>query len=136
MRAHVILHQRGEQRLRHAQADRAGGEIHVVGILGARGIALRALVAAEGLQPLLGLLAEQILDGVEDRAGMRLHRHAVLRPQHVEIERGHDGGERGAGRLMAADLQAVGIFAQMIGVVDRPAREPEHLLFFLRAGAG
>ena len=32
---------------------------------------------------------------------------------------------------MAADLQAVGVLAQMIGVVDRPAREPEHLLFQL-----
>ena len=28
---------------------------------------------------------------------------------------------------MAADLQAVGALAQMIGVVDGPAREPEHL---------
>ena len=32
---------------------------------------------------------------------------------------------------MAADLQAVGVVAQMVGVVDRPAREPEHLLFQL-----
>ena len=38
---------------------------------------------------------------------MRLHRDAVLRAQHVEIERGHDGGERGARGLMAADLQTV-----------------------------
>ena len=72
MRAHVILRERGEQRLRHAQADRAGGEIDVIGVLGARGIALRALVAAEGFQPLARLFAEQILDGVEDRA-----RHAA-----------------------------------------------------------
>jgi hypothetical protein len=28
---------------------------------------------------------------------------------------------------MAADLQAVGIFTQMIGVVDGPARKPKHL---------
>jgi hypothetical protein len=35
MRAHVILRQRRKQRLRHAEADRAGGEIHVVDILGA-----------------------------------------------------------------------------------------------------
>jgi len=29
---------------------------------------------------------------------------------------------------MAADFQAVAILAQMIGVVDGPARQPEHLL--------
>jgi hypothetical protein len=32
---------------------------------------------------------------------------------------------------MAADLQAIGILAQMIGVMDGPAREPENLLFQL-----
>jgi hypothetical protein len=60
---------------------------------------------------------------------MRLHRHTVLRAQHVEIKRGHDGGERGRRGLMAADLQAVAVVAQMIGVMDGPAREPENLLF-------
>jgi hypothetical protein len=63
----VVLHQRGEQRLRDAEADRAGREIDVVDVLGARRIALRALVAAEVLQLLARLVAEQILDGVEDR---------------------------------------------------------------------
>ena len=28
---------------------------------------------------------------------------------------------------MAADLQPVGVFAQMIGVMDGPGGEPEHL---------
>ena len=50
MRLDVVLHQRGEQRLRDAEPDRAGGEIDVVGVLGARGIGLRALEAAEILQ--------------------------------------------------------------------------------------
>ena len=129
VRAHVILRQRGEQRLRDAEADRAGGEIDVVGVLGARGIGLRALVAAEVLELLARLLAEQVLDGVEVRRGVRLHRDAVLRPQHVEIERRHDGGERGGRRLMAADLDAVLALAQVVGVVDGPARQPEHLAF-------
>ncbi len=129
VRAHIVLHERGEQRLRDAQADRAGGEIDVVHVLGARGIALRALVAAEIFQLLARLAAEQILDGVKDRAGMRLDRHAVLRTQRAEIQRGHDGGERGGRRLVAADFQSVGILAQMIGVVDGPARQPQHLAF-------
>ena len=93
------------------------------------GIALRALVAAEVFELLARLLAEQILDGVEDRRGVRLDRDAVLRPQHAEIERRHDGGERGRRRLMAADLQPVGVLAQMVGVVDGPARQPQHLAF-------
>ncbi len=53
------------------------------------------------------LLAEQILDRVKDRAGVRLDGDAVLRPQHREIERRHDGGERGRRRLVPADLQPV-----------------------------
>ena len=38
---------------------------------------------------------EQILNGMEHRACMRLHGHAVLRAQHREIKRRHDGRERG-----------------------------------------
>jgi hypothetical protein len=78
----VVLHQRGEQRLRDAEADRAGGEIDIVDVLGARRIALRPLEAAEVLELLARLVAEQILDGVEHRARMRLHRDAVFRLQH------------------------------------------------------
>ena len=121
MRLDVILHEAREERLRDAEADRAGGEIDVVDVLGARGIGLRALVAAEILELLPGLVAEQILDGVEDRARMRLHRDPVLGPQHREIERRHDRRERGRGGLVPADLQAVAVGPQVVGVVDRPA---------------
>ena len=72
-------------------------------------------------------MPEQILDGVEDRRGVRLDRDAILRPQHVEIERGHQGRQRGARRLVAADLQAVPVRPQMVGVVDHPGRQPQHL---------
>ena len=43
------------------------------------GIGLRAAERAEALQLLARLAAEQVLDGVEDRAGVRLDRDAVLR---------------------------------------------------------
>ena len=79
--AHVVLNQRGEQCLRDAKPDRAGGEVDIVGVLGARRIALRALVAAEVFQLVAGLLAEQILDGVEIGRGVRLDRDAVLGTQ-------------------------------------------------------
>src|SRR5687767_592977 len=62
---------------------------------------------------------------------MRLHRDAVLRPQHGEMQRRHDGGERGARRLMAADLQPIAIRADVVGVVDGPRREPQNLAFQL-----
>src|SRR3546814_16374870 len=88
-------------------SDLAGGEIDIVRVLGARGIGLRAAERPEPLQLLTGLIAEEILDGMEYRAGVRLDGDPVLRPQDVEIEGGHQGGERGAGRLVAADLETV-----------------------------
>ena len=127
VRAHVILNQRGEQCLRHAEPDRAGGEVDVIVVLGARWIALRAAEGAEALQPRAALAPKQILDRVIDRARVRLDRDAILRSQNVEIECRHDGGEgRGRG-LMAADLQTIRVLAQMVGVVDGPGREPQHL---------
>src|SRR5262249_2659772 len=62
---------------------------------------------------------------------MRLDGHAILRAQRAEIERGHDGGERGRGGLMPADLHAIDVLAQVVGVVDGPARKPQHLLLEL-----
>src|SRR5262249_37415037 len=81
--ARVILPERGEQRLPPPQPPRAGGKIDVVGILAARGIALRALVAAKVLELLPALAAEQILDGVIDRTRVGLDRHAILRAQRA-----------------------------------------------------
>ena len=48
---------------------------------------------------------------------------------HVEIERGHQGRDRGARRLMTADFQPVAARPEMVGVVDHPGRKPQHLLF-------
>jgi hypothetical protein len=62
LQPHIVLHDRGEQRHRDAEADRAGREIDVVVVLGARGIGLRAAEAAEALELLARLMAEQILD--------------------------------------------------------------------------
>ena len=80
-------------------------------------------------------MAEQILHRVKYRRGVRLDRDPVLRPQHVEIERGHQRRDRGARRLMAADLEPVAVGPQMVGVVDHPGRQPQHLALE-RAEAG
>ena len=125
---HVILHQRGEQRHADAEPDRAGREIDdVAAVLGARRIGLRAAKGAEPFELVAGLMAEQILDRVEYRRGVRLDRDPVLRPHHVEIERGHQRRDRRARRLMAADLEPVAVGPQMVGVVDHPGRQPQHL---------
>jgi hypothetical protein len=126
MGAHIVLNQAREQGLSDAQAHGPGREIDVVGILGARGIGLRPAKAAEILELLAALPAGEILDGVVGGAGMRLDRHPVGRVQHVEIERGHDGRQRGRRGLVAAHLQPVFVGTQVVGVVDRPARQPAH----------
>ena len=76
VRIEVVLHQRRERRHRDPEPDRAGGDVHVVGVLGARRIGLHPAERAEALELLPGLPAEQVLDGVEHRARVRLHRDA------------------------------------------------------------
>ncbi|EGY01413.1 hypothetical protein AZA_88680 [Nitrospirillum viridazoti Y2] len=125
--AHIVLHQGGEGGDRHPQANGTGRKIDVLRVLGARGVALRPAQGAEALQLLPRLAAQHVLDGVEDGAGVRLHRHPVLRPQHVEIQRRHDAGQRSAGGLVAAHLQPIARGADVVGVVDGPGRQPEHL---------
>ena len=127
LQPHIVLHHRGEQRHGDAQPHRAGREIDVVDVLGARRIGLRAAQRAEAFELVARLVAEQVLDGVEHRRGVRLHRHAILRPQHREIERRHHRGERGARGLVAADLEPVAVGPEVIGVVDGPGAQPQHL---------
>ncbi len=81
-------------------------------------------------------MAEQVLDGMEHGARVGLHRDAVLGTQHVEVERRHQGRQRGARRLVAAHLEPVGAGAQMIGVVNGPAREPQDLSLQLAQDGG
>jgi len=88
---------------------------------------LRALETAKIFQLLAGLTPEQILDGVKHRARMWLHRDAILGPQHREIQRRHDRRQRGGGRLMAADLEPIGVGPDVVGVMNGPRRQPQHL---------
>ncbi len=124
---HVVLHQAGEARGGDAETHRARGEVHVIGVLRARGIGLGAAEGAEALELVQRLVAEQVLDGVEHRARVRLDRHAVLGPQDVEVERRHQRDERGRGCLVSADLEAVAAVHLVVGVVDHVGGEPQHL---------
>ena len=123
----VVLDQRGEQRDRDPQADRAGREVDVVTVLGPRRVRLRAAEGAESLELLAALPPQQVLDGVEDGAGVGLDRDPVLGPQDVEVEPRHERHQRGARRLVPPHLQPVALGTQVVGVVDHPRREPEHL---------
>lgn len=78
--ADEILHDRSQRRDAYAQADRAGGEIDIVVILGSAGIALHPAIAAEVLHLLACLVAHEIVHGVKNGGGMRFDRHPVLRP--------------------------------------------------------
>ena len=126
--AHVALCQRPENRCGSTEADRAGGDGHAHRVLGAAGVGLQAPEITQGGQHVARQVAKQVLDGVKDRRGMRLHRHVVLRPQYGEIQRRHQVDRRGAARLMPAHLEAVRIGANLVGVVDHVGREPQDAL--------
>jgi hypothetical protein len=96
VRDQIILDEARKGGDRDPEADGAGGEIDRDLVLGPARIALHSAEAAEILELLAALGAEEIMDGVKHRPGMRLHRHLVVRPERVEIERGHDRRHRGA----------------------------------------
>ena len=74
----------------------------------------------KALQLIERLIAKQIVHSVEHRPGMRLHCDLVIWPKRMKVQRGHDGGDRGATRLMPANLKPVTAFADMVSIVDRP----------------
>ena len=125
----VGLNERGEHGHARPETHRSGGDVHLVRVLGPRRIALRPSETAEVLDGVQALFAEEVLDGMEDGAGMGLHRDPVLGPELVEVKGGHQRDHRRARGLVAADLEAVRPLAQVVGVVDHPGGEPQHLPF-------
>src|SRR5687768_16697648 len=123
----IVLDERRKQRLRYAEAYRAGREIDIVHVLGPRGVGLSASIAPKVLELFPGLVAEQVLDCMEDRARMGLHRHSVFRSQDREIKRGHDSGEGRRRRLMPPYFKPVLIVANVIRVMNDPRGKPQNL---------
>jgi hypothetical protein len=113
-------------RRRGPDADRAGGVVDRIWVLGAAGVALKSAEGAQRLQRFAVESAEQVVDRVQHRGGVRLDRHPVLGAQLGEPERGHQADHRRARGLVAADLHAGAVLADAVGVVDDRRGEPQH----------
>ena len=106
--------------------DRAGGEVDLVRVLGPRRVRLQPAAGPQPRQVRPVQVAQQVLDRVEHRRGVRLDRHPVLGVQVGEPERGHRGDQGGAGRLVPADLHPVAGVPVVVGRVHDPGGEPQH----------
>ena len=102
----VAVRERAPDRRGRADADRAGREVDGVGVLGAARVALQAAELAQRRQVASVEAAEQVVDRVQDRRGVRLDRDAVGRAQVREVQRRHDADHRRRRGLVAADLHA------------------------------
>jgi hypothetical protein len=122
----VAARDRSPDRGGRADADRAGRVVHRVGVLRPAWVALKAAEGAQRLEVGPVQAAEQVVDRVQHRRGVRLHRDAVLRAQLGEPQRGHQAHHRRARRLVAADLHARLVLTHAVGVMDDRGGEPEH----------
>ena len=124
---HIILDKRPEGSECDAKPDRTGGEINLRPVLHARWIGLDATELTQRFQLFPLLPPKQIIDGVENRAGMRLHRYTIGWFQNIEVKRCQDRNAGSARGLVPAHLQPIPIGADMIGVVDHPGGKPKQL---------
>ena len=122
----VAVRERAPHRRGRPEADRAGRVVDRVGVLGAAGVGLQAAELAQRGQVAAVQAAEQVVDRVQHRRGVRLDRHAVGRLEVGEPQRGHQAHHRGAGGLVAADLHARRVRAHPVGVVDDRRGQPQH----------
>src|SRR5262245_26167923 len=129
--SHVAVGERAPNRRGRADADRARREVDLIWILAPAWIRLQAAELAQRRQVAAIETAEQVLDRVQYRRGVRLDGDAVFAAKMSEVERGHDRDHRRRRGLVAADLDARRRLAQVIGVVDDARRQPEDALLDL-----
>ena len=72
--------------------------------------------------------AEQVVDAVQHRGGVRLDRHPVTRLELFEPQRRHDRDHRRPGRLGTIQLQADGIEPDPVEVMVHRGGQPQHSL--------
>ena len=102
----VALRDRAPERRGRADADGARREVDDAGILGPARVALQPAELAQRRQVAAVERAEQVVDRVQHRRGVRLHGDAIGRAQVLEVERRHDADDRRRRGLVAADLDA------------------------------
>ena len=107
----VAMGQRAPDRRGGPDPDAPGRVVDGVGVLRAARIGLKAAVLAQARQVRRVQAAEQEVDRVQDRRGVRLDRHAVGRLEVREPQRGHERDHRRARGLVAADLDPAGVQA-------------------------
>ena len=107
-----------------------------VGVLEPAGVALQAALLAQ--PPEVGgvEVAEEVVDGVQHRRGVRLDRHPVVALQLGEPQGGHDVDHRRARRLVPADLHPRCVRPPVVGGVDDGGGDPPHSLGHLPQGRG
>ena len=125
VRIEIVLDQGRERRHRDPEPHRPGGDVHVVGVLGARRIGLHPAEGTEAFELLPRLSSQQVLDGVEHRARVRLHRDTVRGAEHVHVERGHESHHGCRAGLVPPYLQSVDVRSDVVCVVNHPRREPQ-----------
>ena len=122
----VPVGERSEQRGGAPEADRAGGVVDRVRVLGARGVALEPAEVAQPGQVGAVEASEEVLERLEHRRRVGLDADAVARVHVRKPQRGHQGHHRGRRRLVAADLQRVAARPLAVRIVDDAHGEPEH----------
>ena len=136
MVAHKLPGQTGEVGNHRSQTHRPGGKVDLVHVLGAAGIGLKSLEAAELAELLLGQVAQEILDGVVHRGAVGLDRDPVSKSQRVEIEGRHQADHGGATGLVAPHFGAGAVFPQGIGVVHDLHAQPQNPILNLLQDGG
>jgi hypothetical protein len=127
----VAVGERAPDRRRRAQADGAGRVVDRIGVLGPRRVRLQPAELAQRREIAPVQPPEQVVDGVEDGRGVRLHADPVGRLEHAEPQRGHQRHHGGARRLVTADLDAGAVRAHPVRVVDDRRGEPQHAALHL-----
>ena len=85
----VAVRERAPDRRGRAEADAAGRVVDRVGVLRAARVGLQPAVLAQRRQVAAVEPAEQVVDGVQDRARVRLDADPVRRLEDAEVQRRH-----------------------------------------------
>lgn len=117
-----------EERRRRAEAHRSGREVDRIGVLGARRIGLQPTERPQRREIGAVEIAEEVVDRVQHRRGVRLDGDAVRRVEVREVERCHGCYQAGTAGLVTADLYPIAGGAVVVRAVDNARGQPKDAL--------